>query len=283
MIRLAIQKSGRLSEKSKRLLLECGIKINSGNKILKSKAENFPIEVYYLRDDDIPQYVAEKAADIGIVGKNLVAEKQMKVKIEKYLGFGKCKISLAVKRELDYSSIQWFQNKRVATSYPNILSSYFAKNNINADIEVISGSVEIAPGIGLADGICDIVSTGSTLLTNGLKEVETIMKSEATLIANEDLDEKQKNILTDLCFRIDAVIKAEQYKYILLNAPNDVIEQICEILPGMRSPTVLPLAEKNWSSVHTVIREDKFWEVIGQLKKIGAQGILVTDIEKLIL
>lgn len=281
-LKIAIQKSGRLNEKSLQLLKECGISINNGGKLM-STASNFPLEVFYLRDDDIPQYVAEGVADIGIVGENEYLEKQQPVEIINRPGFSRCKLSLAVRREEEYTDITWFEGKRIATSYPVILEKYLKKNDVNATIEKISGSVEIAPGIGLADGIFDIVSTGSTLLANGLKEVEVVLKSEAVLIANTMLGPLKKAILEKLLFRIEAAKSAKQNKYILLNAPNDKLDSIIELLPGMRSPTVLPLADEGWSSVHSVINEDDFWDVIDQLKAKGAEGILVCPIEKMIV
>lgn len=281
-LKIAIQKSGRLNEKSLQLLKECGISINSGGKLM-STASNFPLEVFYLRDDDIPQYVAEGVADIGIVGENEYLEKQQPVEIINRPGFSRCKLSLAVRREEEYTDITWFEGKRIATSYPVILEKYLRKNDVNATIEKISGSVEIAPGIGLADGIFDIVSTGSTLLANGLKEVEVALKSEAVLIANTMLGPLKKAILEKLLFRIEAAKSAKQNKYILLNAPNNKLDAIIELLPGMRSPTVLPLADEGWSSVHSVINEDDFWDVIDQLKVKGAEGILVCPIEKMIV
>lgn len=282
LLKIAVQKSGRLNEKSMNLLKECGIKINNGGK-LKSTASNFPLEIFYLRDDDIPQYVAEGVADIGIVGENEYLEKQQPVEIINRTGFSKCRLSLAIKREEDYADLNWFAGKRIATSYPVILKKFLDKNGIKATIEEISGSVEIAPSIGLADAVFDIVSTGSTLLANGLKEVEVALRSEALLIANTMLNSDKKEILQKLLFRIEAAKSAKQNKYILLNAPNQKLDQIIELLPGMKSPTVLPLATEGWSSVHSVIKEDDFWEVIDQLKEKGAEGILVCPIEKMIV
>lgn len=282
VLKIAVQKSGRLNEKSMGLLKECGIKINNGGKLM-STASNFPLEVFYLRDDDIPQYVAEGVADIGIVGENEYLEKQQPVEVINRTGFSKCRLSLAIRREEEYTGLQWFTGKRIATSYPVILQSFLDKNKIDATVEVISGSVEIAPGIGLADAVFDIVSTGSTLLANGLKEVEIALKSEALLVANTMLTREKKEILDKLLFRIEAAKAAKQNKYILLNAPNDNLDSIIELLPGMRSPTVLPLANEGWSSVHSVIQEDDFWEVIDQLKEKGAEGILVCPIEKMIV
>lgn len=282
-LKIAIQKSGRLSEKSLKLLSECGINISNGTGILKATATNFPLEVLFLRDDDIPQYIEQQVVDTGIVGENMVLEKGKDVEIYEQLGFGGCRLSLAIPKEDKFTGPGYFSNKRVATSYPNILRDYFAKNKINAEIEEISGSVEIAPGIGLADAVCDIVSSGSTLLTNGLKEVETILKSQAVLIGNKNLTDDKKKILNKLLFRIKAVRNATENKYILLNTPDSSIKKICEILPGMKSPTILPLEMKGWSSLHSVVKEDEFWERIELLKEAGAEGILVIPIEKMIL
>ena len=282
-LKIAVQKNGRLSEKSLELLKNCGIKIQNGGRILKASASNFPIEVLFLRDDDIPQYVEQGIADLGILGQNEVWEKQKEVTELRTLGFAACRLSLAILKDETYVGIESFEGKRIATSYPNILSSYFDKQRVNVIIEEIGGSVEIAPGIGLADGIMDIVSTGSTLVMNGLKEVETVAKSEAVLISNKNISVEKKKILDQLLFRIDAVQQSRENKYILLNAPNDQLETITQILPGMKSPTVLPLAKEGWSSLHSVIKEDDFWNVIGQLKNAGAEGILVVPIEKMIL
>ncbi len=280
-LKLAIQKGGRLSEKSIQLLKKCGIEITNGGK-LKAESSNFPLDVLYLRDDDIPQYVADGVADIGIAGENIVVEKGKKVIALEKLGFARCRLSLALPRETAYDKIAWFENKKIATTYPNITLNYLRSKGINAEIEEISGSVEIAPGIGLADGICDIVSTGSTLLANGLKEVEIVMKSEALLIGNENLNDEKSDILRQLQFRIQTVRAAEKYKYILLNAPDESVEAITALLPGMKSPTVLPLAEKGWSSLHSVVKEREFWDVVDQLKQAGAEGILVCPIEKMV-
>jgi len=282
VLKIAIQKSGRLNEKSMGLLKECGIKINNGGKLMAT-ASNFPLEIFYLRDDDIPQYVAEGVADIGIVGENEYLEKEQPVRVINRPGFSKCRLSLAIKREEVYENLSWFNGKKIATSYPVILKKFLDKNGIDASVEEISGSVEIAPGIGLADAVFDIVSTGSTLLANGLKEVETVLQSEALLVANTMLNSDKQTILEKLLFRIEAAKAAKQNKYILLNAPNDKLKEITALLPGMRSPTVLPLAEAGWSSVHSVINEDDFWEVIDQLKAKGAEGILVCPIEKMIV
>ncbi len=281
-IKLAIQKGGRLSEKSLELLTQCGIHVSNGGK-LRAEASNFPLEVLYLRDDDIPQYVADGVADLGIAGENVVIEKQKQVDVVDRLGFARCRLSLAVPRETDYSGLKWFAGKKIATTYPNIVSSFLKEKSIDAEIEEISGSVEIAPGIGLAEGICDIVSTGSTLLANGLKEVETVMTSEALLIGNKNMNEAKRVLVEKLLFRIRTVRAAGQYKYILLNAPDSAIDEIADILPGMKSPTILPLAQKGWSSIHSVVKEDEFWEVVDKLKQAGAEGILVCPIEKMVL
>jgi ATP phosphoribosyltransferase len=282
-LKIAIQKTGRLSENSRKLLEECNIKIPNGSNALKSRAENFPIEVLYLRDDDIPQYVEQQVADIGILGENMVFEKDKDVVILEQLGFAHCRLSLAIPQKELFSGPEHFMNKRIATSYPRLLGGYFAQNNINAEIEEISGSVEIAPGIGLADAVCDIVSSGSTLMTNGLREVVTILKSQAVIIANKHLDKGKQELLDKLIFRIKAVKNAKENKYILLNAPEEAVPRICKILPGMKSPTLLPLVEKGWCSLHSVVKEDEFWDRIDQLKSAGAEGILVIPIEKMIL
>jgi ATP phosphoribosyltransferase len=283
VLKIAIQKSGRLSENSKKLLEECGIKFSNGISVLKTTAQNFPVEVLFLRDDDIPQYIEQQVADIGILGENMVYEKNKDVNIIEQLGFAQCRLSLAIPKEETYPGLGYFMNKKVATSYPKILSDFFKKNKITAEIEEISGSVEIAPGIGLADAVCDIVSSGSTLLTNGLHEVETILKSQAVIIGNKNLSREKQEILTSLLFRIRAVKNAKENKYILLNAPESAIPKICSILPGMKSPTILPLVEKGWCSLHSVVKEDEFWIRINQLKEAGAEGILVIPIEKMIL
>ncbi len=282
-LKIAIQKSGRLSENSLKLLKECGIDIDNGLNKLKTEASNFPIEVFFLRDDDIPQYVEDGVADIGIVGENVLLEKNKNLKLVDKLGFGKCRLSLAIPKEQNYKSIKDLNGKRIATTYSTILSKYLKAQKIKAEIHEISGSVEIAPSIGLADAICDLVSSGSTLFTNGLKEVEVILKSEAVLVANKKLGKTQQSILDKLLFRMNAVRKAKNTKYILLNAPNNKLDAICKILPGMKSPTILPLADKDWSSVHSVVEENQFWEIIEKLKAEGAQGILVVPIEKMIL
>ena len=282
-LKIAIQKTGRLSENSHKILEECGIKFSNGVSVLKTTARNFPIEILFLRDDDIPQYVEQQVADIGILGENMVYEKNKDVKILEKLGFAQCRLSLAVPREDNFTGPGYFNNKKVATSYPRLLSDYFEKNSIKAEIEEIGGSVEIAPGIGLANAVCDIVSSGSTLLTNGLREVITILKSQAVIIGNKRMTAGKQEILNKLLFRIRAVKSAKENKYILLNAPESSIPVICKILPGMKSPTILPLAEKGWCSLHSVVREDEFWERIAQLKAAGAEGILVIPIEKMIL
>lgn len=282
-LKLAIQKSGRLSEGTLELLKACGIKVSGGNGKLMATAQHFPLEVLFLRDDDIPQYVQDGVADIGIVGENVWVESQKQVNLVERLGFSKCRLSLAVPKNTEYTDVKWFDGKDVATSYPNLLNAYFKEKGIKARIHEISGSVEIAPGIGLAQGICDIVSTGSTLLMNGLKEVETVFQSEAVLLSAPSLPSDKKALLDKLVFRIHAVNAASRNKYVLLNAPNDKLDEITDILPGMKSPTVLPLAEPGWSSVHSVIREDDFWDVIDRLKDAGAQGILIVPIEKMVL
>ena len=283
LLKIAIQTKGRLNEDSLKLIDEAGIKLPMSTRKLISTATNFPIEALFLRDDDIPQAVAMGVADIGVVGENEMLEKKEKVVIVKRLGFSKCRLSLAIPQSDIYNGLDYFNGKKIATSYPVILKEYFIKNNITADIHVITGSVEIAPGIGLADAIFDIVSSGSTLVSNRLKEVEVVINSEAVLVANSDLSEIKKAILDELIFRIEAVQTAEKKKYILLNAPNDKLAEIESYLPGMKSPTIMPLAEKGWSSVHSVIEEKDFWEIIGKLKAAGAQGILVIPIEKMIL
>lgn len=283
LLKIAIQKSGRLSESSRKLFEECGIKITNGSGSLKVIAGNFPVEILLLRDDDIPQYVEQQVADIGIVGENTVYEKKKNVDVLELLGFASCRLSLAIPKDEAYTGPEFFMGMKVATSYPVLLGEYFGERGINAEIEELSGSVEIAPGIGLADAICDIVSSGSTLLTNGLREVETIMKSQAVIIANRNISGVKKIILEKLLFRIRAVKNARENKYILLNAPEEAVTEICRILPGMKSPTILPLAEKGWCSLHSVVKEDEFWERIEQLRAAGAEGILVIPIEKMIL
>lgn len=282
-IKIAIQKSGRLSEKSLELLKECGIKISNGSRKLKTEARNFPMEILFLRDDDIPQYVEKGVADIGILGQNEVWEKDKNVQEIEKLGFGNCRLSLAIPKDKEYTGIEYFDGKRVATSYPKILNKYFAEKDLNVQIEQLGGSVEITTGIGLADGIFDIVSTGSTLLMNGLKEAETIMKSEAVLISNKNLNPKKAELLDKLLFRIKSYKNGQGKNYVLLNAPNKVITEIVKLLPGMRSPSILPLADSGWSSVHSVIEDEDFWEIIDELKRLGAEGILVVPIDKMIL
>ncbi|MXN90716.1 ATP phosphoribosyltransferase [Flavobacterium sp. Sd200] len=282
-LKIAVQKNGRLSEKSLQLLSECGIKISNGDRKLKTVSSNFPIEILFLRDDDIPQYVEQGVADIGILGENEVWEKDKDVLTVNKLGFANCRLSLAIPKDVDYKGLDYFNNKKIATSYPVILDKFFKENNLNVEIETIGGSVEIAPGIGLADGIFDIVSTGSTLQINGLKEVEVVTKSEAVLISNKALDAEKQDILERLLFRIQSVRNAAENKYILLNAPNESVDKIAAILPGMKSPTILPLKETGWSSIHSVVKEDQFWDIIDQLKKLGAEGILVINVEKMIL
>lgn len=282
-LKIAIQKSGRLHDESVRLLKDCGIDMKNGVNKLKTEAENFPLEVYFLRDDDIPQYVEDQVADIGIVGENVVYEKNRQVGIVEKLGFGKCRLSVAVSRAENYTSLKFLHGKKIATSYPQIVGNFLHEHQINAEIHEISGSVEIAPGIGLADAIVDLVSSGSTLFANGLKEVETILRSEAVMIRSNALTEEQAALLEKLLFRIRSVKKAKNNKYVLLNAPNENLQTIIGLLPGMKSPTVLPLAEPGWSSVHSVLSENQFWDIIEKLKDAGAQGILVVPIEKMIV
>ena len=281
-LKIAIQTKGRLNEDSMGLINEAGIGLSVGRRKLVSEAKNFPMDALFLRDDDIPQTVADGVADIGVVGENEMAEKDENVVIAKRLGFSKCRLSLAIPKSLDYPGVEFFNGKKIATSYPVILKKFLDENNITAEIHVITGSVEIAPGIGLADAIFDIVSSGSTLVSNRLKEVEVVMKSEAVLIANPNLSAEKQEILDELIFRIESVQRAEGKKYILLNVPNEKIEVITSLLPGMKSPTLVPLAKEGWSSMHSVIEENDFWDVIGKLKKAGAEGILVVPIEKMI-
>jgi ATP phosphoribosyltransferase len=283
MLKLAIQKSGRLHDDSIQLLKDCGIDIKNGKNQLITIAENFPLEVYFLRDDDIPQYVEDGVAHIGMVGENVVYEKAKEVEIAEKLGFGKCRLSIAVAKNDDYKDASVLNGKKIATSYPLLTKQFLQKQNVNAEIHEISGSVELAPGIGLADAICDLVSSGSTLFMNGLKEVQTILNSQAVLIKSKELTGEQMQLLNSLLFRIRAVRKAKNNKYVLLNAPNESLADIINLLPGMKSPTVLPLAESGWSSVHSVLNEDEFWEKIEALKNAGAQGILVVPIEKMIV
>lgn len=281
-LKIAIQKSGRLYDDSISLLKECGIDLRNVKDRLKTESDNFPIEVFFLRDDDIPQYVEDGVADVGIVGENVLNEKCREVEVLEKLGFGKCRLSLAINKNEEYVA-NYLQGKRIATSYPVLLKKYLDANNVTAEIHEISGSVEIAPGIGLADVICDLVSSGSTLFMNGLKEVETVLESQAVLVRNKELNQHTQELVEKLLFRIRAVKKAKRNKYILLNAPNEQLPRIFELLPGMKSPTVLPLAESGWSSVHSVLSEDEFWEKIEQLMAAGAEGILVVPIEKMIV
>nr|WP_319570854.1 ATP phosphoribosyltransferase [uncultured Draconibacterium sp.] len=281
-LKIAIQTKGRLNEDSMGLINEAGIGLSVGKRKLVSEAKNFPMDALFLRDDDIPQTVADGVADIGVVGENEMAEKEENVVIAKRLGFSKCRLSLAIPKSIDYPGVEFFNGKKIATSYPVILKKFLDKNNITADIHIITGSVEIAPGIGLADAIFDIVSSGSTLVSNRLKEVEVVMKSEAVLIANPNLSAEKQEILDELIFRIESVQRAEGKKYILLNVPNEKVEEVTSLLPGMKAPTLVPLAKEGWSSMHSVIAENDFWEVIGKLKKAGAEGILVVPIEKMI-
>lgn len=282
-LRIAIQKSGRLTEKSMQLLKDCGIQLQNGNRKLLSPATNFPLEIYFLRDDDIPQYVEDGVADLGILGENVLKEERAEVDLLLPLGFAKCRLSLAIPKNEIYTGINYWQGKKIATTYSNILNNYLQRNNIQADIHTISGSVEIAPSIGLAEGICDLVSSGSTLISNGLKEVAVILESQAVLVANKDLPENKRAILNKLLFRIRAKQAAANNKYILLNAPNDRLEAICDLLPGMKSPSILPLQNSGWSSLHSVVKEEDFWEVIDDIKAAGAEGILVVPIEKMIV
>lgn len=283
MLKIAIQKSGRLYDDSLKLLKECGIEFNNGHKQLKAMAYNFPLEVYFFRDDDIPQYVYDGVADIGFVGENVLLEKGKDIDLMYRLGFGRCRLSIAVPKAMTYNSVNDLEGLKIATTYSTLLQKYLTEKNISAEIHEISGSVEIAPGIGLADAICDLVSSGSTLFTNGLKEVEVILNSEAVVAANKKLSIENRDILDKLLLRINAVKTAKNNKYILLNAPNHQLKNIAAVLPGMKSPTVVPLAEQGWSSVQSVVNEDVFWEVIEKLKALGAQGILVVPIEKMIV
>ena len=283
MLRIAVQSKGRLFEDTMALLSEAGIKVSSSKRTLLEQSSNFPIEVLYLRDDDIPQSVATGVADLGIVGQNEYEERQEDAEVIRPLGFSKCRLSLAIPKAEKYTGLQWFEGKKIATSYPGILRRFMQKNRIAADIHVITGSVEISPGIGLADAIFDIVSSGSTLVSNNLSEVEVVMKSEALLIGNRGMDEDKRAILDEFLFRIEAVKAAEDKKYVLMNVPTERVDDVVSVLPGAKSPTVMPLATPGWSSVHTVIDEKRFWEIIRQLKEYGAQGILVLPVEKMIL
>jgi len=282
-LRIAIQKSGRLYEDSVQLLKECGIDLRNVKDRLKTESDNFPLEVFFLRDDDIPQYVEDGVADIGIVGENVLLEKNKQAAVVEKLGFGKCRLSVAIPRAMEYEGVASLQGKRIATSYPFLVNKFLSENLVQAEIHEISGSVEIAPGIGLADVVADLVSSGSTLFMNGLKEVETLLLSQAVLVRNNGLSAAQEQLLEKLLFRIRAVKKAKRNKYVLLNAPNEKLKDIISLLPGMRSPTVLPLAEPGWSSVHSVLSEDTFWDIIEQLKAAGAEGILVVPIEKMVI
>jgi len=282
-IKIAIQKNGRLNEDSLRILMDCGISIDNGKDQLKASARNFPLEVLYLRNGDIPQYLRDGVVDTAIIGENVLVEKGQDITVAEKLGFSKCRVSLAIPKGKKYNSIKDFQGKKIATSYPNTVRAFLEENGVTADLHIITGSVEIAPNIGLADAICDIVSSGSTLFKNNLREVVEILSSEAVLAVSPCIEVQQQKLLGQLRFRIRAVLEARKSKYILMNAPNDRLEAIIKILPGMRSPTVLPLAEKGWSSVHTVINKEAFWEVIDELKKAGAEGILVCPIEKMVL
>lgn len=283
MLRIAVQSKGRLFEDTMNLLAEADIKVSASKRTLLVQSSDFPLEVLYLRDDDIPQSVANGVADIGVVGENEYAERDEDVEIIDRLGFSKCRLSLAIPKEINYPGLEWFNNKKIATSYPHILKKYMDSHHIKTDIHVITGSVEISPGIGLADGIFDIVSSGSTLVSNNLREVEIVMKSEALLIGNKQLSEEKKAILEQLRFRIQAVKNAEDKKYIRMNVPKNQLEEIINVLPGLKSPTVIPLADEEWCCVHTVLDQKRFWDIIGKLKELGAQGILVTPIEKMIL
>ena len=283
MLRIAVQSKGRLFEGTMNLLNEADIKIGTNKRTLLVQSSNFPVEVLYLRDDDIPQSVATGVADIGIVGENEFVEKDEDAEIINRLGFSKCRLSLAIPKTVDYKGLEWFNGKKIATSYPGILQAFLTEKGIKAEIHVITGSVEISPGIGLADGIFDIVSSGSTLISNNLREVEVVMKSEALLIANKNLDEEKRKILNEMLFRFQAVRNAEDKKYVRMNVPKARMKEIISVLPGLKSPTVIPLADDEWCSVHTVLEEKRFWEIIGKLKDLGAQGILVTPIEKMII
>lgn len=283
MLRIAVQSKGRLFEDTMALLAEADIKLPTSKRTLLTQSSNFPVEVLFLRDDDIPQCVASGVADLGIVGENEFAERNEDAEVVYRLGFSKCRLSLAIHKEIDYPGLEWFNGRKIATSYPGILKRFLKEKGIQADIHVITGSVEIAPGIGLADAIFDIVSSGSTLISNNLKEVEVIMKSEALLIGNKNMTAEKKEVLQELLFRLNAVKAAEDKKYVLMNVPTDKIKDIIEVLPGIKSPTIMPLATEEWSSIHTVLDQKCFWEIIGKLKAIGAQGILVLPIEKMIL
>ena len=283
MLRIAVQAKGRLFEETMALLEESDIKLSTTKRTLLVQSSNFPVEVLFLRDDDIPQSVATGVADLGIVGENEFVERQEDAEIIKRLGFSKCRLSLAMPKDIEYPGLSWFNGKKIATSYPGILDAFMKSNGVKAEVHVITGSVEVAPGIGLADAIFDIVSSGSTLVSNRLKEVEVVMRSEALLIGNKNMSKEKKEILDELLFRMDAVKTAEDKKYVLMNAPKDKLEDFIAVLPGMKSPTVMPLAQDGWCSVHTVLDEKRFWEIIGKLKALGAEGILVLPIEKMII
>lgn len=283
MLRIAVQSKGRLFDDTMNLLAEADIKVSANKRTLLVQSSNFPLEILYLRDDDIPQSVASGVADIGVVGENEFVERNENAQIISRLGFSKCRLSLAIPKEINYTGLEWFNGKKIATSYPGILRQFMKQHNINAEIHVITGSVEISPGISLADGIFDIVSSGSTLISNNLHEVELVMKSEALLVGNWNMDEDKHQILNEMLFRFEAVRSAQDKKYVMMNAPKDKIKEITSVLPGIKSPTIIPLADENWCSIHTVLDEKCFWEIIGKLKELGAQGILVTPIEKMIL
>lgn len=283
MLRIAVQAKGRLYEETMSFLAESDIKLSATKRTLLVQSSNFPIEVLFLRDDDIPQTVAAGIADIGIVGENEYAEKNEDAEIVRRLGFSRCRLSLAMPKDIEYPGLQWFEGKTIATSYPGILSRFLKEQGVSAKIHVITGSVEVSPGIGLSDAIFDIVSSGSTLVSNRLKEVEVVMESEALLIGNKNMSAVKKEILDELLFRMNAVKMAEDKKYVLMNAPKEKLQEIIDVLPGMKSPTVMPLAQEGWCSVHTVLDDKSFWEIIGKLKALGAEGILVLPIEKMIL
>ena len=283
MLRIAVQSKGRLFDDTMNLLAEADIKVSASKRTLLVQSSNFPLEVLYLRDDDIPQSVASGVADLGVVGENEFVERGEDADIISRLGFSKCRLSLAIPKDIDYPGLEWFNGKKIATSYPGILRHFMEKHGINTEIHVITGSVEISPGIGLADGIFDIVSSGSTLVSNNLREVEIVMQSEALLIGNKNLDDEKRATLQEMLFRFEAVRSAEDKKYVRMNAPKARLQEIIDVLPGLKSPTIIPLADDDWCSVHTVLDQKRFWEIIGKLKEMGAQGILVTPIEKMIL
>ena len=283
MLRIAVQSKGRLFDDTMNLLAEADIKVSASKRTLLVQSSNFPLEVLYLRDDDIPQSVASGVADLGVVGENEFVERGEEAEIISRLGFSKCRLSLAIPKDIDYPGLEWFNGKKIATSYPGILRHFMDKHGINTEIHVITGSVEISPGIGLADGIFDIVSSGSTLVSNNLCEVEIVMQSEALLIGNKDMDAEKRKTLQEMLFRFEAVRSAEDKKYVRMNAPKARLQEIIDVLPGLKSPTIIPLADEDWCSVHTVLDQKRFWEIIGKLKDMGAQGILVTPIEKMIL